>query len=298
MVMTYRQMPPPEWDERHAPDAVSERLQQLSSDDVERILERAIGLQMDSSDPGSGVIDADALGRIADELGIDREHLQQAMVEELVRIDEEDPGWLSRALMPKTMAESRTVAAAPDRVRAVLDYWLASNEGMRKHTGNMEGATWHRDGNPIVAIKTAFNLTQGDGSLRSARSVSDSIKPLTVGNQVVSVEADTSNLRQIAVGLLVGSGVVGAAAAGVSAGFDSGGFGLDNVAVGAGVAALAGGGVFLGFRMWAQKLRRAMVRVADAVANPHLIQVEGSVPRKLTSFFDQLRSIGEEFRRR
>jgi len=295
--MTYRQMPAPEWDEGHTRDTVSERLQQLSSDDVERILERAIGLQMDSSAPGRDVIDADALGRIADELGIDSQHLQQAMAEELVRIEEEDPGWLSRNLMPKAIAESRTVAAAPDRVRAVLDYWLASNEGLRKHTGNMEGATWHRDGNPIAAIKTAFNLAQGDGSLRSARSVSDSIMPLTVGNQVISVEADTSNLRQIAVGLLVGSGVVGAAAAGVSAGFDAGGFGLDNVAVGAGVAALAGGGVFLGFRMWAQKLRRGVSRVADAVANPHLVQVAGSVPRRLSKFFDQLRTIGEEFRR-
>ncbi len=295
--MTFRQMPAPEWEEQHAPDAVSERLQQLSSDDVERILERAIGLQMDSAAPGRDAIDADALGRIADELGIDRRHLQQAMAEELVRIEEEDPGWLSRNLMPKSIAESRTVAAAPDRVRAVLDYWLANQEGLRKHTGNMEGATWHRDSNPITAIRTAFNLTQGDGSLRSTRSVSDSIKPLTVGNQVISVEADTSNLRQIAIGLLVGSGVVGAAAAGVSAGFDPGGFGIDNVAVGAGVAALAGGGVFLGFRMWAQKLRRGVARVADAVANPHLVQVVQSVPQKLSKFFDQLRTIGEDFRR-
>ena len=295
--MTFREMPAPEWDEPQAPDAVSERLQQLSSDDVERIMERAIGLQMDSADPGRNVIDADALGRIADELGIDRHHLQQAMAEELTRIDEEDPGWLSRNLMPKAIAESRTVAAAPDRVRAVLDYWLANNEGLRKHIGNIEGATWHRDGSPITAIKTAFNLTQGDGSLRSARSVSDSIRPLSVGNQLVSVEADTSNLRQLAIGLLVAGGVIGGAAAGVSVGFDTGGFGLDNVAVGAGVAALAGGGVFLGFRMWAQKLRRGMARVADAVANPHLVQVAESVPQKLNKFFDQVRSIGEEFRR-
>jgi hypothetical protein len=295
--MSYREIPAPQWEEPSGPDVVSERLQQLSSDDVERILERAIGLQMDSTAPGRDSIDVDALGRIADELGIDRQHLQQAMAEELVRIEEEDPGWLSRNLMPKSIAESRTVAAAPDRVRAVLDYWLASHEGLRKHTGNIEGATWHRDGSPLTAIRTALNMTQGDGSLRSARSVSDSIKPLTVGNQVISVEADTSNLRQVAIGLLVASGVIGGAAAGVSAGIDPGGFGLDNIAVGAGVAALAGGGVFLGFRMWAQKLRRGIARVADAVANPHLVQVADSVPRRLSKFFDQLRTIGEEFRR-
>jgi hypothetical protein len=281
--MSYREIPAPQWEEPSGPDVVSERLQQLSSDDVERILERAIGLQMDSTAPGRDSIDVDALGRIADELGIDRQHLQQAMAEELVRIEEEDPGWLSRNLMPKSIAESRTVAAAPDRVRAVLDYWLAS--------------PWHRDGSPLTAIRTALNMTQGDGSLRSARSVSDSIKPLTVGNQVISVEADTSNLRQVAIGLLVASGVIGGAAAGVSAGIDPGGFGLDNIAVGAGVAALAGGGVFLGFRMWAQKLRRGIARVADAVANPHLVQVADSVPRRLSKFFDQLRTIGEEFRR-
>jgi len=295
--MTFRQLPADDWDEPAAPDFVSARLQQLSSDDVERILERAITLQMDSSDSARDAIDADALGRIADELGIDRRHLQRAMTEELVRIDEEDPGWFSRNVMPMSIAESRSVAASPDRVRAVLDYWLGTQEGLRKHTGDLDEATWQRDGNPLTTLKTAFNITQGDGSLRSVRSVTDSIKPLTVGNQVVSVEADTSNLRQLAIGLLVGSGVLGVAAIGISAGVDPGGFGVENVAAGAGVAALAGGGVWLGFRMWGQKLRRAVARVADAVAHPHLIQVSASVPQRLSRFVDQLRMIGDEFRR-
>ncbi|MCP3976953.1 MAG: hypothetical protein GY720_20895 [bacterium] len=295
--MSYRQIPAEEWDEQGAPDFVSERLQQLSSDDVEKILERAISLQMDSADPSRDSIDPEALGRIADELGIDRSHLRRAMVEELARIDEEDPGWLSRNLMPNKIAESRTVAASPDRVRAVLDYWLGSQEGLRKHSSNVEGATWTRDGSPLTAIRTAFNMTQGDGSLRSVRAVTDTIKPLTVGNQVVSVEADTSNLRQLAIGLLIGSGVLGAAAMGISAGIDPGGFGAENVAAGIGVAAVAGGGVWLGFRMWGQKLRRGVARVADAVAHPHLVKVAESVPKRLARFVDQIRTIGEEFRR-
>lgn len=294
--MTFRQIPAEEWDQPE-PDYVSERLQQLSSDDVEKILERAIALQMDSSDPKRDTIDSEALGRIADELGIDRSHLRRAMVEELARIDDEDSSWLSRNLMPNTIAESRTVAASPDRVRAVLDYWLGSQEGLRKHSTTVEGATWNRDGSPITAIKTAFNMTQGDGSLRSVRSVRDSIKPLTVGNQVVSVEADTSNLRQIAVGLLVGSGILGAAAMGISAGIDPSGFGAENVAAGIGVAAVAGGGVWLGFRMWGQKLRRGVARVADAVAHPHLVQVAESVPQRLSRFVQQIRMFGDEFRR-
>jgi len=294
--MPFRQLPAEDWDQPPPPDAVSERLQQLSSKDVERILERAIALEMKSTDPRRGAIDADALGRIADELGIERRHLQQAMAEELVRIEEEDPGWLSRHLMPPKIAETRAVAAAPDRVRAVLDYWLSNQEGLRKHTGGVYGATWQRDGSPLVALKTALKMSQGDGSLRSVRSVSDSIKPLTVGNQVVSVEADTSNLRQLAVGLLIGGGVLGVAAAVASAGIEAGGFGVDNVAAGAGVAALAGGGVWLGFRMWAQKLRRAVARVADAVAHPHLVEVAESVPQRLSRFVQQLQTIGEELR--
>lgn len=295
--MTFRQIPAEDWSEPDATDVVSERLQRLSSDDVERILERAIALQMESTAGPRDSLDADALGRIADELGIERGHLQRAMTEELVKIEEDDPGWFSRHVMPRSIAESRPVAASPDRVRAVLDYWLGSQEGLRKHTGTIDEATWQRDSSPLTALKTAFNLTQGDGSLRSARSVTDSIKPLTVGNQVVSIEADTSNLRQLAVGLLVGSGVLGAAAAGISAGIGAGGFGAENVAAGLGVAALTGGGVWLGFRMWGQKLRRGVARVADAVAHPHLVQVAGSVPQRLNRFVDQLRMIGEQFRR-
>lgn len=295
--MSSRQIPAEEWERPPARDVVSERLQQLSSDDVERILERAIALEAEASRPGADSIDADTLGRIADELGIERRHLRQAMAEELLRIEEEDPGWLSRNLMPRSIAESRTVAASPDKVRAVLDYWLSTHEGMRKRTGNLDEATWHRDGSPLVAIKTALKMTQGDGSLRSVRSLSDSIKPLTVGNQVVSVEADTSNLRQLAIGLLVGSGLLGAAAVGVSTGLDAGGFGVDNVAAGVAVTALTGGGVWLGFRMWGQKLRRAVARVADAVAHPHLVKVAESVPQRLNRFLAQLRMIGEELRR-
>jgi len=295
--MTFRQVPAEQWERSNEVDAVSERLQQLSSDDVERILERAIALEMEATDPGRNALDADALGRIADELGIERHHLQKAMAEELVRIEDEDPGFLSRHLMPKSIAESRTVAAAPDRVQAVLDYWLSTQEGLRKHTSGAAGSTWHRDGSPLVAIKTALNMTQGDGSLRSARHVSGSIKSLGVGNQVVSVEADTSNLRSIALGLLVGSVAVGAAAAGISAGFDAGGFGIDNILAGAGVTALAGTGVVLGFRMWAQKLRRGVARVADAVAHPHLVQAVQSVPQRVSRIINQFRTIGEEMRR-
>ncbi len=296
--MTFRQVPSEQWNRANEVDAVSARLQQLSSDDVERILERAIALEMEATDPGRNALDADALGRIADELGIERQHLQKAMAEELVRIEEEDPGFLSRNLMPKSIAESRTVAAAPDRVRAVLDYWLSTQEGLRKHTGGPHGSTWHRDGSPLVAIKTALNMTQGDGSLRSARSVAGSIKSLGVGNQVVSVEADTSNLRSIALGLLAGSVAVGAAAAGISAGLDPGGFGIDNILAGVGITALAGTGVVLGFRMWAQKLRRGVARVADAVAHPHLVQAVQSVPQRITGIINQFRTIGEEMRRR
>jgi len=293
--MTYRELPAEDWEQPQTPDVVSERLQQLSSKDVERILERAIALEVKSTDPVRSTIDSDALGRIADELGIVRRHLQQAMAEELVRIDEEDPGFLSRNLMPNTIAESRSVAAAPDRVRAVLDHWMSTQEGLRKRTGGPEGATWHRDGSPLVALRTALKMSQGDGSLRSVRAVSDSIKPLTVGNQVVSVEADTSNLRQLAVGLLLGSGVLGVGAAAAAA--VSGGFGVESVATGVGVTALAGGGVWLGFRLWAQKLRRSVARVADAVAHPHLVQVAQSVSQRLSKSIEQMRTIGDEFRR-
>lgn len=295
--MTFRQVPSEQWESAPEVDAVTERLQQLSSNDVERILERAIALEMEATQPSRNALDVDALGRIADELGIERQHLQRAMAEELVRIEEEDPGFLSRHLMPKSIAESRTVAAAPDRVRAVLDYWLSTQEGLRKHAGNVAGSRWHRDGSPVATIKAAFNMTQGDGSLRSVRSVSDAIKPLGVGNQVVSIEADTSNLRSLALGLLAGSVAVGAAAAGVSAGLDPTGFGLDNILTGVGVTALAGTGVILGFRMWAQKLRRGVARVADAVAHPHLVQAVQSVPQRISRFIDQFRMIGREMRR-
>ena len=69
------------------------------------------------------------LGRIAAELQVDPAHLKQALAEELLRLDAEEPDWVDRLIGPEGVAAQAVIAADPARVRAAIDNWLATPRG-------------------------------------------------------------------------------------------------------------------------------------------------------------------------
>jgi hypothetical protein len=173
---------------------------------------------------------------------------------------------------------------------------MASHEGLRNRTENSVRTEWEKDGSLLTSARMKLRMSQGSGALRGVSRVTHAVRPVTDDRHLVSIEADTSRLRHLAMGLLAAGTAAGVAVAGASGAVDASGFGLDNVLAGAGVAAVVGGGAWLGVRIWAKRVRDALTRAADAVANPHLIRRIESVPRMVRRFFDQVRGLGDDVR--
>jgi hypothetical protein len=276
--------------------AVADRLQQLSTEEVERVLRRAIELQTDAQygteDPG---LDRAALRRVAAELGIDPVHLESAMVEELLRVQAEQPGLIDRILAPDTAAVRSAAEGDAAQVRQALDRWLGYHAGLRKRAESPTGAVWEPDKGLVASARMKLRAAQGSGALRSTTGVRDDVRPLEPGRQIVTIEADTSNVRRVALALLAGVAVTGGAAATLGLGNDA--TVVDNVGMGLGVLTLGTGGVLLGIRMWMDRIRRALHRASDAVSHPQLLDTSDPVARGIRRVIDLWRSARGESQR-
>jgi hypothetical protein len=276
---------------------IADRLQELSVEEAERVLERAINLQTwaPGADPAD-TLDTDTLGRIAAELDIDPRHLEQALLEELLRVETEQPGVLDRLFVPASMTTHGAVAGSRQAVREVVDAWMINHEGLRKRAETGAVTKWEKDRGFAAFVRKALKMSRGDRALRTAVGVSSAVRPATETQQVVVLEADTSNLRMLAVGLVAGAAAVGAAVAGTSGALDPGGLGLDNLAAGAGTFAMLGGGVLIGMKMWASRVRNGLNRAIEAISSPHLVEKDTSVPSAVRRWVGQMRTLRDDVR--
>ena len=273
---------------------VADRLQKLSVEEAERVLQRAIQLQSEAPDGTEPeLFDTEMLGRVADELDIDQAHLRTALTEELLRVQGDDPDWLDRLLVAGSVSERRVVPGELSSVHDVVDFWMSKHEGLRKREENPARTIWEKDESLVTTARVKLRMARGSGALRTSGRVESAVRPVGADRQLVTVEADTGNVRRMAIGLLVASAAAGAGVAGATGAVD-GAFGLDNVAAGAAITGLLGGGIVLGVRMWASRLRSGLKRAVDAVANPQLLSQADTLPGALRRWFGQWRSLGKD----
>ena len=99
---------------------------------LERVLARAAELQnTEPGEPGDTISEA-RLVEIAKEVGLDVQHVQQAMAEERAQLTlplSERGGWLS-AVGPAVISAQRTVNGTPDQLLRNLEAFLPLNEYM------------------------------------------------------------------------------------------------------------------------------------------------------------------------
>ncbi|HEY5727191.1 MAG TPA: hypothetical protein VIV08_01130 [Acidimicrobiia bacterium] len=253
-------------------EKLADRLHHLSMAEAERVLERAIALQSEAEMATPNTIDTEMLGRIAAELQVDPAHLRQALAEELLRLDAQEPGWLDRLIGPEGVAAQAVVSGRAAQVRAAIDNWLATHEGLRKRSETVNGTRWERDPHLATAARMALNMTQGSGRLRGVDGVTTTVRPATDTHQLVRIEADTGKLRRRSVLLFAAVALLGGL---VTVGGTVDGFGWQDVAAGAAVTAVGAAGVLLGIRMWVNRIEEAVGRAVDAFANPNLVGYTG-----------------------
>ncbi len=180
---------------------------------LERILQRAAELQAGERDIGHALSPEEvlALGR---EVGIPDRYLQQALLEERVRVDAEPPGVWERIAGPATVVAQRAVPGAVEPTERSLLGWMEQNELLCVQRQQPGRIVWEPLGGITAAVR------RSSAALRSARpfmlsradTVSATILPLGPGRSHVALSAATRRSRAEFVGggaAMAATGVAG-----------------------------------------------------------------------------------------
>jgi hypothetical protein len=245
-------------------EALAERLDQLSMEEAQRVLERAVSASSPlGSDPG---LSQRQLYEIAAELGIDAEHVDRALEAELIAHPiPRYPGLLARVTGLPTVCERRITDRPPPWVQRAAAAWLGGEEGLRARYRSASGAVWERDRGLTARLRRAFRLTRGSGTLGVADQVSHKVEAVHGGRTLVTLQADAGSVLRsggvVAIGtLLVATLLV---MIGGLAGEWGQGFGAAVVMLGVGL-----GATVTALRVWALRLRRAVTGALDAIVGP------------------------------
>lgn len=279
--MTYDQQGQ-EQPEQHDPTA-TDRLDQISQPQLERILQRAIELQQDEDWKWGHEYDQSDIEAIAVELGIDPQFVRKAAIEErtksaLRELQPEPLTPVERFLAPNRMSAQAPTTGTRREVQRNVGTWMRRHEGLRPRRLTDDGAVWDKDTGIASALRRGFKVSQGTGAIREMSDVEHSVTSISPDEHVVTVEADTSVINKVAAGVAAG-GTALAVAAGIGiattgdpnvaanlAQFAGGFFGV--MALNAGVALTVAKG-------WASSVRRGLQRAVDGITHPQLYDTTG-----------------------
>lgn len=265
--------------ERHDQDA-TDRLDQISQNQLERILQRAIELQQDEDWKWGHEYDQSDIEAIAVELGIDPQFVRKAAIEERAKaaLSQLEPPPLTpveRFLAPNRMSAQASATGARREVQRDVGAWMRRHEGLRPRRLTDDGAVWDKDTGIASALRRGFKVSQGTGAIREMADVEHSVTSLTEGEHIVTVEADTSVINKVALGIAAGGTAIA-----VGAGIGVATIGDPNVA--ADIAQFAGGffgvmalnaGIALTVaKGWASSVRRGLQRAVDGITHPQLYE--------------------------
>lgn len=187
---------------------------------LERVLARATELQGTGADIADGEsISESRLLEVAREVGIDPNHVRQALAEERARgqFAEQDTGVLLDAMGPGAVHAQRAVPVPGNEVHARLDSWMPRMESMALRRRLPERVSWeprkHALGNAL-RVMTSGNRAE----LVHADQVIATVTPVDEKRSVVRFDVELNGMRRSRRNLALGLGVFanGAAFLGVA----------------------------------------------------------------------------------
>ncbi|MGH7499444.1 MAG: hypothetical protein ACREL3_11420, partial [Gemmatimonadales bacterium] len=181
---------------------------------LERILQRAAELQAAEHDVGHDLSSDEvlALGR---EVGIPDRYLQQALLEERVRVPAEPAGPWERIAGPATVVAQRAVQGSPEQAERSLLRWVEQNELFCIQRQQPGRVVWEPVGGFASALRRSTAvLASGKRPfmLSRADTISATILPLAPGRSHVALSATTRRARAELVGggaAIAATGVAG-----------------------------------------------------------------------------------------
>jgi len=241
----------------------------IPADQADRILRRAIALQTDESTHSVEPINRDRLIRMARELHVEPDFLLRALAEHQAGVsldDRLDTVW-QKVLAPDKVMATRIVRGTNSRVEAAAEKWFRNHEGLRPRRHYGDGILWEKDSHPITSIRMGLKLGQGTGALRNTRGVTHRVREVKSGEQLVSIEANTTGLRKTGQTLLASGAVATAGAVGIGSVAFGGPLEPATIALAISTLTVFTASTIFGVRMALNRLTRGINRALDAVGD-------------------------------
>lgn len=288
-----------EWAERakqqsEGAGSIPDRLNSLSPDSADRILRRAVELHQ-NSEYDDVPLDRTKLEQIAEELGIGVEFVEQALIEEMSRPEPESDLSITERIFHPDQLSTRSIAIGHEHdVGRNLATWMTKHEGLKSVRGVPDGIEWVKDPSPIAALRSGFKISQGTGALKSVTAVTSQIDRIDDERHVVTLVADMSLSRKIAIGAVSAGAAVGTVAGALVAGAT--GFG-SGILTAFGVFGLSWAISLTGTKAMAHHVRKGLRQAIWGITERDPGIKEPSPAQKFFRFFDELLEIRSEFKR-
>jgi hypothetical protein len=261
---------------------------------LERVLARATELQGPGADAPEQISESRLL-EIAREVGIDANHVRQALAEERARSTMEEPsgGFLLESIGPAHVGAQRAVPGTSTDVQARLEAWMPRMESMAVRRKVPQRISW--EPRTTVLGNALRVVTSGNrAELVRADQVIATVTPVDESRSVVRFDVELNGLRRSQRNLAIGLGVVanGLAFATVSLpiAFLAAGSPNETMLLG-GVGALAAVQAGVGYAIWRglkNSYRRTVGRVQLRVEQM-LDELEGGGMQSPPSLLKQVR---------
>ena len=175
---------------------------------LERVLARATELQGSGADAPEQISESRLL-EIAREVGIDANHVRQALAEERARgsMEETAGGFLLEPLGPAHVAGQRAVPGTPADVQARLEAWMPRMESMAVRRKVPQRVSWEPR---TTVLGSALRVVSSGNRAELVRAdqVIATVTPVDEARSVVRFDVELSGLRRSQRNLAVGLGVV------------------------------------------------------------------------------------------
>ena len=244
---------------------LADRLDRLSMPLAENVIRRAIELHHDEQLDGDS-IDLEMVEQIGAELGIRKDIIRKALIDELQTERDHGDTVIDRLLGPDRVSGGIVTRADREALADRIAEWMHLDEGMRPRAKNAGAVRWEKDPGIGTAIRRGMKQSKGTGALRASPKVITRQTEVGSDEHLVEIEADTSHARAESAGVATAV-ALGAAGVGTAIAVGTGnplGF-LAGFLPGIGVAAFAA-------RAYARARIRAMRdginRALDGILHP------------------------------
>jgi hypothetical protein len=179
---------------------------------LERIIQRAAELQAGERQTGDALSEREVM-ELGREVGLPARFVQQAMLEELTRVDTEDPTWITRFVGPAYVAAHRTIPGNRGDLEAALAHWMTEEELLTVKRRFKQQTSWEPRRDFFASLKRGLGLSGRRYVLSRTKEVAGEVLQLEDGWCHVSLRADLTNTRREHLG---GAAALSSAGAGMT----------------------------------------------------------------------------------